>query len=185
MLKSIIEHNKSFAEKGKGAHYQTSKYPDRHLAIVTCMDTRLIEMLPAALGIKNGDAKIIKDAGGMIVHPFGSVVRSLLIAIYELGVTDIMVVGHTDCGVQHMDVEEITNKMKEEGIDEAVFHNMRYYGIDFDQWMGGFDCVETAVKESVELLEHHPLIPNKVSIYGFIIDTETGLLRQVAGKTIE
>lgn len=185
MLKNIIEYNKSFAEKGRGVYYATSKYPNRNLAIVTCMDTRLTEMLPAALGIKNGDAKIIKDAGGMIVHPFGSVVRSLLIAIYELGVTDIMVIGHTDCGVQHMDVDEITSKMLEEGIDEEVFHNMKYYGIDFEQWMGGFDCVETAVCESVELLEHHPLIPEKVSIYGFVIDTETGLLKQVAGGTIE
>lgn len=185
MMKQIIEHNKSFAEEGRGSHYTTSKYPDRNLAIVTCMDTRLTEMLPAALGIKNGDAKIIKDAGGMIVHPFGSVVRSLLIAIYELGVEHIMIIGHTDCGVQHMDVEEITEKMREEGIEEEVFHQMRYYGIDFDQWMGGFDCVETAVRESVELLEHHPLIPKKISIYGFIIDTETGLLRQVAGKAVE
>lgn len=184
MLKNIIEHNKNFAEKGRGVYYATSKYPNRNLAIVTCMDTRLTEMLPAALGIKNGDAKIIKDAGGMIVHPFGAVVRSLLIAIYELGVTDIMIIGHTDCGVQHMDVDEITEKMLEEGINEEVFHNMKYYGIDFDKWMGGFDCVETSVKESVELLQHHPLIPDKVSIYGFIIDTETGLLQQVAGKEI-
>lgn len=76
MLKKIIEYNKTFAEKGRGAYYATSKYPNRNLAIVTCMDTRLTEMLPAALGIKNGDAKIIKDAGGMIVHPFGAVVRS-------------------------------------------------------------------------------------------------------------
>ncbi|MBR4020146.1 MAG: carbonic anhydrase [Firmicutes bacterium] len=185
MMKQIIEYNKNFAEEGRGSHYTTSKYPDRNLAIVTCMDTRLTEMLPAALGIKNGDAKIIKDAGGMIVHPFGSVVRSLLIAIYELGVEHIMIIGHTDCGVQHMEVDEITEKMRQEGIEDEVFHQMRYYGIDFDQWMGGFDCVETAVHESVELLEHHPLIPKKVSIYGFIIDTETGLLRQVAGKKVE
>ncbi len=185
MIKDIIEYNKSFAEKGKGSQYATSKYPDRHLAIVTCMDTRLIEMLPAALGIKNGDAKIIKDAGGMIAHPFGSVVRSLLISIYELGVEHIMIIGHTDCGVQHMEISEITAKMREEGIDEEVFHQMQYYGIDFDKWMGGFDCVETSVRESVELLEHHPLIPDKVSIYGFIIDTDTGLLTQVAGKKVE
>ena len=185
MIKEIIAYNKAFATEGKGAHYTTSKYPNRKLAIVTCMDTRLTEMLPAALGIKNGDAKIIKDAGGMIVHPFGAVVRSLLISIYELGVENIMVIGHTDCGVQHMDVPEMMEKMREEGIDEEVFHQMRYYGIDFDQWMGGFDCVETAVRESVELLEHHPLIPKKVSIYGFVIDTETGLLKQVAGKSAE
>ena len=98
-MKDIIAYNRAFAAEGRGSEYATSKYPDKKLAIVTCMDTRLTEMLPVALGIKNGDAKIIKDAGGMIVHPFGSVVRSLLIAIYELGVEHIMVIGHTDCGV--------------------------------------------------------------------------------------
>lgn len=185
MIKDVIEYNKKFTEKGRGVYYATSKYPNKNLAIVTCMDTRLTEMLPAALGIKNGDAKIIKDAGGMIVHPFGSVVRSILIAIYELGVEHVMVIGHTDCGVQHMQVPEMIEKMKSEGIDEEVFHQMRYYGVDFDQWMGGFDCVETAVNESVDLLRHHPLIPERVSIYGFIINTETGELRQVAGDTIE
>lgn len=78
----------------------SSKFPNKKLAVVTCMDTRLIELLPAALGIKNGDAKIIKNADGVITHPFGSVVRSLLIAVYELGVTEILVIGHTDCGVR-------------------------------------------------------------------------------------
>ncbi len=179
MIDKILEYNKEFVREGKAEAFQTSKFPDRKLAIVTCMDTRLTEMLPAALGIKNGDAKIIKDAGGMIVHPFGSVVRSILIAIYELGVEDVMVIGHTDCGVQHMDVAEMEEKMMEAGIPEETFHNMRYYGIDFDQWMGGFDCVETSVRESVELLEHHPLIPDSVRIHGYVIDTATGELRNV------
>ena len=81
--------------------------PDEKLAILTCMDTRLIELLPAALGIKNGDAKIIKNAGGTMVHPYGSVVRSLLVGILELGVEEVMVIGHTDCGVQGMDGKEM------------------------------------------------------------------------------
>lgn len=64
---------------------------------MTCMDTRLVELLPAALGLKNGDVKIIKNAGAVISNPFGSAVLSLLIAIFELGVEEIMVIGHTDC----------------------------------------------------------------------------------------
>lgn len=106
MIDDILEYNREFVKKKGYQPYATSKYPDRKLAIVTCMDTRLIELLPAALGIRNGDAKLIKNAGGMIVHPFGSAVRSLLISIYELGVEEIMVIGHTDCGVQQMDVGE-------------------------------------------------------------------------------
>lgn len=100
MIDEILEFNKKFVAEKQYEKYATSKYPDRKLAILTCMDTRLTELLPAALGIKNGDAKIIKNAGGVIAHPYGSVMRSLLVAILELGVEEIMVIGHTDCGVQ-------------------------------------------------------------------------------------
>lgn len=179
MIDKILEHNKTFVNEEKYKPYETSKYPDRKLAIVTCMDTRLIELLPAALGIKNGDAKIIKNAGGTIVHPFGSAVRSLLIAIYELGVLDIMIIGHTDCGVQHMNVEDMIAKMKAEGVSDEVIQNLKYCGVDFDRWLGGFEDVFTAVNESVELLENHPLIPEKVTIYGFVMDTATGKLMEV------
>lgn len=91
MINEIMEYNKKFVENKAYEPYLTSKYPDKKLAILTCMDTRLIELLPAALGLKNGDAKIIKNAGGVITHPYGSVVRSLLVAIIELGVEEVMV----------------------------------------------------------------------------------------------
>lgn len=182
MIDEILKFNKAFVEKKAYLPFTTSKYPDRKLAIVTCMDTRLIALLPAALGIKNGDAKLIKNAGGMIVHPFGSAVRSLLIAIYELGVEEVMIIGHTDCGVQHMDVKAMIEKMKQQGIREEIIQNLIYCGIDFDKWLGGFDDVETAVRESVELLEHHPLFPHSVSISGFVMDSITGELHPVDQK---
>lgn len=69
MINEIMEYNKKFVENKAYEPYLTSKYPDKKLAILTCMDTRLIELLPAALGLKNGDAKIIKNAGGVITHP--------------------------------------------------------------------------------------------------------------------
>ena len=86
MIKEILEYNKQFVAEKKYEQYKTSKYPDKKIAILSCMDTRLTELLPAALGIKNGDVKIIKNAGGVVSHAFGSVVRSLLVAISELGV---------------------------------------------------------------------------------------------------
>ena len=92
MIEDIILHNRKFVAERGYEPYETSKYPDKKLAILTCMDTRLTELLPAALGIRNGDAKIIKNAGGVISHPYGSAVRSLLVAILELGVEEIMVI---------------------------------------------------------------------------------------------
>ena len=179
MIDEILKYNQNFVKDKKYEPYTTSKYPDRKLAIVTCMDTRLIELLPAALGIKNGDAKIIKNAGGVIVHPFGSVVRSLLIAIYELNVEEIMIIGHSDCGVGNIDVTLLLEKMKKQGISETVINDLAYCGIDFDKWLGGFDDVEISVKESVDLLKRHPLIPDEIKIHGFVMDSQTGILNMV------
>ena len=86
IIEEIIKYNENFVASKGYEKYLTSKYPDKKLAILSCMDTRLTELLPAALGLKNGDAKLIKNAGGLVISPFDSAMRSLLVAIYELGV---------------------------------------------------------------------------------------------------
>ena len=72
MIEEILEYNRKFVEEKGYEPYVTSKYPDKKIAILTCMDTRLTSLLPAALGLKNGDVKMIKNAGGVITHPYGS-----------------------------------------------------------------------------------------------------------------
>ena len=67
MINQIINHNKTFVAQKGYEKYITDKYPDKKLAVLSCMDTRLTELLPAALGLKNGDAKIIKNAGGLVI----------------------------------------------------------------------------------------------------------------------
>lgn len=179
MIDEIMEYNRKFVENKGYEPYLTSKYPDKKLAILTCMDTRLLELLPAALGIKNGDAKIIKNAGGVIVHPYGSVVRSLLVGILELGVEEVMVIGHTDCGVQGMDGSEMLDMLVERGIDQQHIDIVRHSGIDLERWLGGFESVESSVHEMVRRLKEHPLMPKDVRISGFIMDSATGELTRV------
>ena len=181
MIEQIVEYNKKFVENKGYEPYLTSKYPNKKLAVLTCMDTRLTELLPAALGIKNGDAKIIKNAGGVIVHPYGSVVRSLLVGILELGVEEVMVIGHTDCGVQGMDGHEMLEKLVERGIDQQHIDIVRHSGIDLERWLGGFESVESSVHETVRSLKEHPLMPKNVRISGFIMDSATGELTRVEG----
>lgn len=176
MIESILEYNRRFVESGEYRHFETSKYPDKKIAIVTCMDTRLTTLLPAALGIKNGDVKMIKNAGGTITNPFDSTVRSLLVAIYELGVEEIMIIGHTGCGVQGMNSSHFIEMMKERGIDDEHINLMRHCGIDLDSWLHGFDDTEAAVAETVDLVSNHPLIPADVVVRGYIMDSLTGQL---------
>ena len=84
MISEILQYNQRFvAEKGYKP-YETSGQPDMKLAIVSCMDTRLTELLPRALGLKNGDAKIIKVAGGTLLTPYDSVMRSLSLTARRL-----------------------------------------------------------------------------------------------------
>ena len=107
IIEEIIKYNEQFVANKGYEKYLTSKYPDKKLAILSCMDTRLTELLPAALGLKNGDAKLIKNAGGLVISPFDSAMRSLLVAIYELGVEEIMVVAHSNCGACHMNGQDM------------------------------------------------------------------------------
>lgn len=179
MIDQMLEYNRQFvAEKGY-ERYRTSKYPDKKIAIVTCMDTRLVELLPAALGIRNGDVKIIKNAGGTITNPFDSTMRSILVAVYELGVEEVMIIGHTGCGVQGMDSAHMQQLMRQRGVDEEHLSLMKHCGIDLDSWLHGFDDTEAAVVETVDLVRNHPLMAKDVVVRGYIMDSETGALQVI------
>lgn len=176
MIDQMLAYNREFVKNGEYKKFATSKYPDKKIAILTCMDTRLVELLPAALGIKNGDVKMIKNAGGMITGPFDSAVRSLLVGIVELGVEEVMVIGHTDCGVSHINADMMIRHLIQRGVSQDHIDMMRYCGIDFEAWLRGFDSVECSVEETVDLLRNHPLMPKDVVIKGYVIHTETGEL---------
>lgn len=182
MIDEILEHNRKFVESKDYLHYETSKYPDKRIAIVTCMDTRLVTLLPAALGLRNGDVKMIKNAGGVITNPFDSTMRSLLVAVYELGVNEIMVIGHTGCGVQGMDAKEMLHLMRERGIDEEHISLMRHCGIDLDTWLHGFNETAEAIAETVDLIRNHPLMPKDVRTAGYIMDSTTGKLNPLEAR---
>lgn len=175
-LEEILKFNKEFVEKKEYEKYNTTKYPDKKIAILSCMDTRLTELLPKALDLKNGDAKIIKNAGGTVIHPFGSAMRSLLICVYGFDIKEIFIIGHYDCGVSSMDTDKMIKKMIEKGIDVQTLDTLSRAGIKVKKWLHGFDCVEESVRESVTKVKNHPLMPSNVAIHGLIMDPLTGRL---------
>src|SRR5258708_3714148 len=87
---------RSFIERKEYEAFRTDRFPDKKLVILTCMDTRLVELLPRAMGFRNGDVKLVKNAGAIVSHPFGSVMRSIMVAIYELNAEEVIVVGHSE-----------------------------------------------------------------------------------------
>lgn len=179
IIEQLLEFNRQFVANRQYEQFVTSKYPDKKLAILSCMDTRLTELLPAALGLKNGDAKIIKNAGGLVISPFDSAMRSLLVAVYELGVEEIMVIAHSNCGACHMNGKQMKELMVKRGIRQDVINTIGLCGIDLDHWLEGFHDTEDSVRNTVSTIRNHPLIPQGVNLHGYIIDSVTGELTEV------
>ena len=177
MIDDILQFNKRFVAEKAYEPFITDKYPAKKLAILTCMDTRLTVLLQEALGLKNGDAKIIKNAGGLILSETDSAIRSLLVGIYELGVKEVMVIHHSTCGACHMSYEEFKPHMLEHGISESVLKEWEAKGID--SWLEGFHDTEASVRKTVAAIVNHPLVPKDVVVRGFIIDSVTGELTEI------
>jgi carbonic anhydrase len=175
----ILEHNRRFVAGRQYEAYRTDRFPDKRIVILTCMDTRLVELLPRAMNLRQGDVKIIKNAGAIVSHPFGSVMRSILVAVYELGAAEVAVIGHHQCGMTGLSCARVLEKAKSRGVSESTLETLRRAGIELERWLVGFDSVEAGVRESVEVIHHHPLLPRDVPVHGFIIDPETGKLDQL------
>ena len=179
MIDEIIEYNKAFVASKGYEQYVTDKYPNKKLAVLSCMDTRLTELIPAALGLKNGYAKIIKNAGGLVISPFDSALRSLVVAVYELGVEEIMVVAHSNCGACHMSFDHFHHEMNQRGVTDETLDTIRRCGIDLNQWLEGFKDTPESVRKTVETIKTHPLMPRDITVRGFIIDSVTGALEEI------
>lgn len=183
LLYEILKFNKDFVNERKYEPFITTKYPDKHIVILSCMDTRLVELLPKAMNLKNGDVKIVKSAGALVSHPFGAIMRSILIAVYALQADEIYVVGHYDCGMSAIDPQFILKEMVDRGIEGETIDMLKYAGIELEDFLRGFGDVETSVKKSVETIRNHPLMLKNILIHGLIIDPNTGQLDLVADGT--
>lgn len=184
-LHEILSYNESFVKNKLYAPYLTTKFPDKHIVILTCMDTRLVEMLPKSMNFKNGDVKIVKSAGAVINHPFGGIMRSLIVAVYELQADEIYVIGHHDCGMSSIQTDKILDKMTSRGVDPRIFDIMKYSGVNVEKWLEGFSDVEKSVLHSVDMIRNHPLMIPDVPVHGLIIDPNTGRLDLVTDGNID
>jgi carbonic anhydrase len=175
-LPEILAHNAEFVANKEYEAFLTSRLPNKRLVIVTCMDTRLCELLPKAMGLRQGDVKMIKNAGAVVSHPFGSVMRSVLVAVYQLGAEEIAVVGHHDCGMTRLNPTEVLDKAQNRGVSPEMLKTLDHAGVDLRNWLTGFDSPEASVRASVEMIRNHPLLPNDVIVHGLVIHPGTGRL---------
>ncbi|MGC9963160.1 MAG: carbonic anhydrase [Acidimicrobiales bacterium] len=137
--------------------------PAKRVAIVACMDARLSPY--AALGLKEGEAHIIRNAGGVVT---ADQIRSLAISQRLLGTEEIILIHHTDCGMLTFTDDDFKRQIEDE------------VGIKPEWAAEAFDDLEADVRQSIARIEASPFIPKKDSIRGFIYDVKTGRLNEVA-----
>jgi carbonic anhydrase len=179
IVSEILDHNRSFVDRKEYEAFRTDQFPNKHLVVLTCMDTRLIELLPRAMGFRNGDVKLVKNAGAIVSHPFGSVMRSIMLAIYELNADEVAVVGHSGCGMTGLSCDRVLDKARARGVSEQVLSTLRHSGVDLRQWLTGFAHVEDGVRQSVDMIRNHPLRPQDVFVHGMVMDSESGALKLI------
>lgn len=175
LLDSMMEYNEYFVKFKEYRKYQTEdKYPAKRVVMFTCMDTRLVELATKSLNLMAGDVKVVKNAGAILTHPYGSIMRSLVVAVYMLKADEIIVMGHYDCGMQQIDTEVILEKMQDRGVTSETIDILKYSGIDLNNWLRGFDDVKESVRHDVNMITNHPLIPKDVPVHGLVINPNDG-----------
>ena len=159
-IDELLAHNRDFAAAFDRGHLDVR--PSLRLAIVACMDSRLDVF--AALGLEDGQAHILRNAGGVITD---DVVRSLAISQRRLGTEEIVLVHHTDCGLQLITDDGFRAELQEAtGMAPA-------FAIE------SFTDVEADVRQSMARLRHSPFLLHRDRVRGFVYDVDTGVLTEV------
>jgi carbonic anhydrase len=181
VLDEMLAANREFLARSRPP--QVGHLPRRRTAIVTCMDTRLVDLEEAALGIERGDVVEIKVAGATL--PEGEaldsdVLRSLVGAIHLLGVREVLVIAHQRCGVRQVNAQAVVDSMRALGVDPAGHPAYRDGGpAGLERWMGSFDDVHTNAARVAATIRAHPYIPQSVPVHALVIDPDTGALELV------
>ncbi|MBP2655663.1 MAG: Carbonate dehydratase [Firmicutes bacterium] len=179
ILDQVLAANRKFVQdlpdKFINLHQESDK-PSRQLAIFTCMDTRLVDFLEPAMGIKRGEAKVIKNAGNSVTGPFEATIRSLVVGIFELGVNEVMVIGHLDCGVSNSTSHTLIQKMLTRGISPDAIKMIEK---ELEGWLDNFHNPVQNVKDVVKKIRDNPLIPKDVPIHGLIFNPNNGQIEVI------
>jgi carbonic anhydrase len=164
VIDELLQANESYAQTFNLGHLPNP--PARNLVVVACMDARMdiLQML----GLKPGDAHVIRNAGGIVTD---DVLRSLIISHYLLFTREIMIINHTECGMVSFKDEELRARLRTvsgtDSIAPSHFH--------------AFTDLEENVHHQMQKVKSHPWLPSHIPVRGFIYDVKTGRLREVAG----
>lgn len=159
-IEELLENNRAFAGSLPESHLDVR--PTRRLAIVTCMDSRLDVF--AALGLGDGEAHVLRNAGGVITD---DVIRSLAISQRRLGTREVMLIHHTDCGMQTLTDDGFRAELQGATGVAPAFAIESFADVDVD------------VRQSILRVRRSEFLPHRDAVRGFVYDVDTHRLREI------
>ncbi len=159
-IEELLENNRAFAGSLPERHLDVE--PSRRLAIVTCMDSRLDVF--AALGLKDGEAHVLRNAGGVVTD---DVIRSLAVSQRRLGTREVMLIHHTDCGMQKLSDDEFRAELRDATGVAPAFAIESFADVDAD------------VRQSILRVRRSEFLPHREAVRGFVYDVDTHRLREI------
>jgi carbonic anhydrase len=161
VIDELLARNRAYADEL--GRYHVDVRPARRLAVVTCMDSRLNVF--GALGLEEGDAHVLRNAGGVVTE---DVIRSLVMSQRVLGTCAVMLVQHTDCGIEALSADEFGAELERETGLRPTFP------------IESFSDVDESVRRSLRRVRESPFLPHRDDIRGFVYDVDTHRLREVS-----
>jgi len=170
LLRQIGEANKSFLA-GTPGFLDTGGEP---FVVVACIDPRLTGFLEPALGLPRHRAIIIRTAGNQLSERTRDELRSIAVALYVKNAREIVVVGHTDCGMSTFSAADVAEAFRKAGIPRKAFGDE-----DLRMWFGAFAGIRENVLGSIAFLRKSEIVPRDVKIHGLILETNKGTIEIV------
>lgn len=163
-IDELLANNEAFAAARPTGHLDVR--PNRKLAIVTCMDSRIDVF--AALGLNGGEAHILRNAGGVVTD---DVIRSLAVSQRKLGTREVMLIHHTNCGMQSLTDDGFRAELQQAtGVAPA-------FAIE------SFTDVEADVRQSILRVRQSQFLAHRDMVRGFVYDVDTNRLREIHTET--
>ena len=157
------------------------------LLVIACMDERI--PVEDALGISLGDAHVFRNAGGKVTD---DVIRSVALSTHFFETTEIIVVNHTDCGMMSASDDAVVDGLEtatDESLDEIDLNpalpSLNIGEASIADWISMTDDIDEACQTQIDYLEDHPLIPDEVTIHGYVYEVESGALRRPGERVAE
>jgi carbonic anhydrase len=162
VIDELLQNNRAFAASLAARHLDVR--PSRRLAVVTCMDSRLD--IFAALGLRDGEAHILRNAGGVITD---DVIRSLAVSQRRLGTRGVMLIHHTDCGMQTLTDDGFRAELQQATGVAPSFAIESFTDLDAD------------VRQSILRVRRSPFLAHRDAVRGFVYDVDSHRLREIEG----